>query len=105
MFFHRSSHVSLFIFSLDLFLDPCKNVQCQNHGLCKPDLKRRLGYRCVCRDCPPEIFKVCGNDEKTYQSECVLKRTSCQSRKPLVVLHNGPCSKFRKICLKYIELH
>ncbi|XP_011682158.2 serine protease inhibitor dipetalogastin isoform X1 [Strongylocentrotus purpuratus] len=45
-----------------------------------------------CPTCPPEINEVCGTDNMTYTSECVLSEISCRYNLPdLMVAHLGQC--------------
>ncbi|XP_072026341.1 serine protease inhibitor dipetalogastin-like isoform X2 [Amphiura filiformis] len=43
-------------------------------------------------NCPLVLDYVCGTDETTYQSKCVLETEACQMKNPnITVAHNGPC--------------
>lgn len=49
---------------------------------------------CVCpSQCPMILAPVCGNDHRTYSSECELKRRSCETpQSNLHMLYRGACS-------------
>ena len=75
------------------FLEPCRNVVCDNHAICIATPANQG----VCR-CPQKCFgqndPVCGSDGKTYKSECELKRVSCNQQKPLKVKKKGRCGTY-----------
>ena len=76
--------------------DPCENITCANHGVCKRDANSIRGYRCECRQCTDfeNTLVVCGSDHKTYRSECELKRESCRRNRYITVRYFGRCGKF-----------
>ena len=78
----------LFLYSLDL--DPCLNVTCYFHGLCKAFGPRDA--RCMCIDhCPSYHEPVCSSNGTTYDNECLFKQEMCRMRLNFTVQHPGSC--------------
>ena len=49
---------------------------------------------CVCpkvEDCPDVPDEVCGNDTRTYDTECHMRVQACQLKTPLSIVKEGPC--------------
>ena len=44
----------------------------------------RCGFPCSKTDNP-----ICGHDNKTYQSECFMRRESCRRKEAIVKAYNG----------------
>ena len=42
--------------------------------------------------------EVCGNDTKTYVTECHMRVRACEERSPLTVFKKGPCGKCGMKC-------
>uniref|UniRef100_A0A8C4WLA9 SPARC n=1 Tax=Gopherus evgoodei TaxID=1825980 RepID=A0A8C4WLA9_9SAUR len=87
--------------------DPCQNHHCKHGKICEVDDNNTP--MCVCQDpstCPPSIGlfeKVCGTDNKTYESSCHFFATKCtlEGTKKGHKLHLdyiGPC-KYIPPCL------
>ena len=49
---------------------------------------------CPKKMCTKEMAPVCGNDGKTYNSQCILEMEACQ-RPELLKVYDGPCSRSR----------
>ncbi|GAA6214751.1 SPARC-like protein 1 [Lates japonicus] len=80
--------------------DPCDNFRCKRGKTCKLDADNKPG--CVCQEpseCPPSVNEfdhVCGTDNTTYDTSCVLFATKCnlEGTKKGHRLHldyTGPC--------------
>ncbi|XP_070206823.1 agrin-like isoform X2 [Littorina saxatilis] len=72
--------------------NPCDNVKCRPMEECSVD--RNGQPTCKCPDyCEPVLRYVCGNDSVTYDSECVMKKSVCNSPRDdfVVVHHQGQC--------------
>ncbi|KAL8568100.1 hypothetical protein ACOMHN_000324 [Nucella lapillus] len=74
--------------------NPCDQKKCRPMEECSVD---RTGQaRCKCPEfCEPVVRYVCGNDSRTYDSECQLRKQTCEaSDGPYVVLqHEGQCGR------------
>ncbi|XP_066022454.1 uncharacterized protein [Pocillopora verrucosa] len=74
-------------------LDPCLNVTCYFHGLCKAFGPHDA--RCVCIDyCPSYHEPVCSSNGTTYDNECLFKQEMCRMRLKFTVQHPGSCEGF-----------
>ena len=73
-----------------LDLDPCIDVACHYHSLCKafgPD-----DARCVCLDsCPTYKEPVCSSNGTTYDNKCLFEQEVCLNRLNFTVQHPGSC--------------
>ncbi|XP_076328006.1 agrin-like isoform X3 [Tachypleus tridentatus] len=70
---------------------PCEVMFCAYGARCLMDHQTRQAY-CHCQEFCTEVFApVCGNDEVTYTSECVLRMSSCTQQRRILVKHQGPC--------------
>ncbi|XP_077972422.1 agrin-like isoform X3 [Styela clava] len=69
--------------------DPCKGVICGNMAKCV--VVDGMG-KCQCHSCDNAMTKpVCGSDQKSYRSECDLRRAACEHSQSLKVLRRAPC--------------
>ncbi|KAL9962008.1 hypothetical protein ACROYT_G031060 [Oculina patagonica] len=74
-------------------LDPCLDVTCHYHGLCKAFGPHDA--RCVCVDsCPSYHEPVCSSNGTTYDNECLYKQEMCRLRLNFTVQHPGSCEGF-----------
>ena len=71
----------------------CSLVKCPYHGICTPKDDGHVTCSCDYK-CPPAKDAVWGDDRKTYNSECALKKSSCEKKKPVKMIHKGPCGEF-----------
>ena len=71
-------------------LDPCLDVTCYFHGLCKAFGPHDA--RCVCVDrCPSYHEPVCSSNGTTYDNECLFEQEMCLLRLNFTVQHPGSC--------------
>ena len=71
-------------------MDPCLDVTCHYHGLCKAFGPHDA--RCVCVDSCPSYFEpVCSSNGTTYDNECWFRQQMCLRRLNFTVQHPGSC--------------
>ena len=71
-------------------LDPCLDVLCHYHGLCKAF--GPYDARCVCIDsCPSYQEPICSPNGTTYDNICFFKQDMCLHRLNFTVQHPGSC--------------
>jgi len=74
-------------------LDPCIDVTCHYHCLCKAFGPNDA--RCVAVDsCPSYQEPVCSSNGTTYDNECLFRREMCIQRLNFSVQHPGSCEGF-----------
>ncbi|CAH3189906.1 unnamed protein product, partial [Porites evermanni] len=74
-------------------LDPCIDVLCDYHGLCKAF--GPYDARCVCIDsCPQQQQPVCSSNGTTYDNTCLFKQEMCLLQLNYTVQHPGSCEGF-----------
>ncbi|XP_056364427.1 agrin [Oenanthe melanoleuca] len=63
---------------------------CRFHAVC---LNRRGAPRCSCERvvCDGAFRPLCGQDGRSYGSECERRRAECRQQAPIGVRHSGPC--------------
>ncbi|GFR31289.1 agrin [Trichonephila clavata] len=72
--------------------NPCENLQCGPGQEC--DIDRYGIATCQCPPvCEPVMRPVCGDDGKTYHSECDMRKSGCEVQKLLIVNYRGACGK------------
>ena len=78
----------LYVCLLDL--DPCIDVTCHYHSLCKAFGPNDA--RCVCLDsCPTYKEPVCSSNGTTYDNKCLFEQEVCLNRLNFTVQHPGSC--------------
>lgn len=71
-------------------LDPCLDVICHYHGLCKAFGPQDA--RCVCVDkCPSYHDPVCSSNGTTYDNQCLFEQEMCLHRLNFTIQHPGSC--------------
>ena len=86
----------LYVFLLDL--DPCIDVTCHYHRLCKAFGPNDA--RCVCLDsCPTYKEPVCSSNGTTYDNKCLFEQEVCLNRLNFTVQHPGSCEGQQFRCL------
>ncbi|XP_022808410.1 uncharacterized protein LOC111345401 [Stylophora pistillata] len=74
-------------------LDPCLNITCYFHGLCKAFGPHDA--RCVCIDrCPSYHEPICSSNGTTYDNKCLFEQEMCRMRLNFTVQHPGSCEGF-----------
>ena len=87
-------HMIIMHFLLFTDLDPCIDVLCDYHGLCKAF--GPYDPRCVCTDsCPQYQEPVCSSNGTTYDNTCLFKQEMCLLRLNYTVQHPGSCEGIR----------
>ncbi|PVD37045.1 hypothetical protein C0Q70_04038 [Pomacea canaliculata] len=72
--------------------NPCNKVQCGPMEECSVD--RNGMASCVCPlHCEPVIRYVCGNNSRTYDSDCELRKQACLLKEYVAVAHTGQCGQ------------
>lgn len=78
----------------------CEDKHCEWHALCQsrdPD-----PATCICPDvCARNQTPVCGSDGITYESECEMKRYSCNEKLEVSASSRGPCDVCLNVHCKY----
>lgn len=85
--------------------NPCVGFRCKGGAECSLD--ENNAPKCVCiRECPDGLTAddaVCGSNNRTYESECILRRTKClgstnkserKKLKKLKISYVGSCKAF-----------
>ena len=70
----------------------CSKAQCPFFGICKELIPGITS--CHCPECRADQRPVCGSDGTTYQNECFVRKTSCETSNTIEVLHEGHCDPF-----------
>ncbi|KAJ7382889.1 hypothetical protein OS493_031947 [Desmophyllum pertusum] len=81
-------------------LDPCIDVTCHYHCLCKAFGPRDA--RCVADSCPSYQEPVCSSNGTSYDNECLFKQEMCLLRHNVTVQHPGSCEGEEYFKLFYI---
>ncbi|CAH1773592.1 unnamed protein product [Owenia fusiformis] len=67
--------------------DMCANVKCRFGSECEKG-------KCVCpQGCPTDYTPVCGTDGQTYNNECEMTRSACESNFEITIEHEGECNE------------
>ena len=71
-------------------VNPCDMALCSNrYHTCEVEDGQPV---CKCeRVCPKIYSPVCGSDNKTYSTECMMKMLTCEANKDVTVKHQGKC--------------
>lgn len=91
--------------SVLLTLDPCKQRLCEHLSQC---IKRADDTtECVCPACATDdqYSPVCGNDGKTYASQCELEAIACQERKTTRTVKKAACGELLHVDFYLNSIH
>ena len=94
--YHLMGDLIMIIMHFLLFtdLDPCIDVLCDYHGLCKAF--GPYDALCVCIDsCPQYQEPVCSSNGTTYDNTCLFKQEMCLLQLNYTVQHPGSCEGIR----------
>ncbi|VBB29084.1 unnamed protein product [Acanthocheilonema viteae] len=70
--------------------NPCKLIHCSDLETCHIQENGTATCECI-QYCPPVTKPVCSINGKTYENECVMRRSACLSKIHNAVRHTGPC--------------
>ena len=94
-------HMIIMHFLLFTDLDPCIDVLCDYHGLCKAF--GPYDARCVCIDsCPQYQEPVCSSNGTTYDNTCLFKQEMCLLQLNYTVQHPGSCEGISDLLNSYL---
>ncbi|XP_038060853.1 agrin-like isoform X2 [Patiria miniata] len=68
----------------------CDEAMCQFGGTCEFMTNGNSYCSCI-MNCPATRLPVCGSNQVTYGSECLLREASCEQQKPIYVESQGSC--------------
>ena len=87
MFYFLVTFLPLHIF---LDLDPCLDVMCDYHCLCKAF--GPSDARCVSvKNCPSFQEPICSSNGTTYDNKCLFEQEMCLLQLNFTVQHPGSC--------------
>ena len=75
------------------FIDPCEKKICDFYGKC---IRRSDdSTECVCPKCGQndKYSPVCGDNGKSYASQCELEKASCEQNKLVKTMKRESCGK------------
>ncbi|KAK3607077.1 hypothetical protein CHS0354_039132 [Potamilus streckersoni] len=74
-------------------ISPCLGYFCAFGAQCVVNLTDNSPH-CKCQEiCLDTFSPICGSDDITYDSECLMKKTSCDEQRRIKVVHIGQCGK------------
>ncbi|CAH3131432.1 unnamed protein product, partial [Porites lobata] len=74
-------------------IDPCTNVTCDYHAICKAF--SAFDARCVCDDnCPSYEEPVCSSNSTTFKNKCFCLLDICRRKSNHALYHPGSCTGF-----------
>ncbi|CAH3159381.1 unnamed protein product [Porites evermanni] len=74
-------------------IDPCTNVTCDYHAICKAF--SAFDARCVCDDnCPSYEEPVCSSNSTTFKNKCFCLLDICKRKSNHTLYHPGSCTGF-----------
>lgn len=83
----------LLYFDFHPLSDVCTLVKsCNQSATCIENDDKTV--KCVCpakENCPSSSRMICASNNKTYDSECLMKIEACKMKLSLKKIHDGPC--------------
>ena len=81
----------LLLFFCPKDIDPCTNVTCDYHAICKAF--SAFDARCVCDDnCPSYEEPVCSSNSTTFKNKCFCLLDICKRKSNHTLYHPGSCT-------------
>ena len=81
----------LVVFFYPKDIDPCTNVTCDYHAICKAF--SAFDARCVCDDnCPSYEEPVCSSNSTTFKNKCFCLLDICRRKSNHTLYHPGSCT-------------
>ncbi|XP_047468900.1 follistatin-related protein 1-like [Penaeus chinensis] len=75
--------------------DACALVDCRAGREC---VMTNGAPHCQCQaTCPDHFAPVCGTDDNSYDSHCLLHRHACLTETPIGIFHKGFCKKAKQV--------
>ena len=72
-------------------IDPCTNVTCDYHAICRAF--SAFDARCVCDDnCPSYEEPVCSSNSTTFKNKCFCLLDICRRKSNHTLYHPGSCT-------------
>jgi agrin len=73
-------------------VNPCAGIRCTPGQEC---VINKFGIaKCECPgECETVVRPTCGDDGRTYDSPCELRRSACLTRRRVTIGHAGACGK------------
>ena len=95
----------LVVFFYPKDIDPCTNVTCDYHAICKAF--SAFDARCVCDDnCPSYEEPVCSSNSTTFKNKCFCLLDICRRKSNHTLYHPGSCTgkrAFSKVFLNHLN--
>ena len=88
-----SVNILIIVFKINHFTDPCEKKVCDLYS--KWFRRSDDSTECVCPQCRQNIkySPVCGDNGKSYASQCELEKTSCEQNKVIKTIKREACGK------------
>ncbi|RDD44249.1 Agrin [Trichoplax sp. H2] len=82
--------------------NPCNNITCENYSICRLESNGITDNNPTCR-CPANVCSlyynpICGNNNKTYYTQCHMIQDSCQNNITVIKSYGGECASDATDC-------
>ena len=91
--YNSMSELNFFVF----LIDPCKKKLCEFYSKCIKGSDGKAECACPVCDNKEQYSPVCGDDGKTYASQCELENESCAKKRDIKTAKEEACGKYRCI--------